>query len=463
MLNNKFIPDMFLKTFLLLIIFVKIISLSSLSAQEENDSRKKLVYKFDIKENISPPVWHRTQKAFQEAHELNADLILIHLNTYGGMVLTADSISTKILNSLIPVIVFIDNNAASAGAWISISCDSIYMRPGGRIGAATVVTQSAEELPDKYQSYMRSSMRSTAEAKGRDPNIAQAMVDADIYIEGIIDSGKVLTFTTSEALKHGFCDGVAETIHEVLHLYGFDNYELVVQRLTTLDKIIGFLINPMISGLLIMLIIGGIYFEMQTPGVGFPLVAAITGAVLYFAPLYLEGLAEHWEILLFVAGVVLIAVEVFALPGFGIPGILGITFVITGLALSMIENVRFDFSHVDVSTIAISFSIVLTSIFLSLITSYFITVNTFGHKTRLFGQLALDSEQKSDMGYTTVDISLKSLIGRTGVSVTVLRPVGKIEIDDVYYDASAESGFINKGENVVVTDYINAQLIVRKI
>ncbi len=423
---------------------------------------QKVVYRFDIKEEIAPPVWLRTQKAFEEAEEMNADLILIHMNTYGGMVITADSISTKIMNSTIPVVVFIDNNAASAGAWISIASDSIYMRRGARIGAATVVTQDAQALPDKYQSYMRSSMRSTAEAKGRDPNIAEAMVDPDIHIDGVIDSGKVLTFTTSEAVLHGFCDGVAETVEEVIELYGFQEYILINQRLTTLDRIIGFLVRPMISGLLIMLIVGGIYFEMQTPGIGFPLAAAITGAVLYFAPLYLEGLAEHWEILLFIIGIILIAVEIFALPGFGVAGVSGITLVVTGLALAMVDNVRFDFSGVHAHSILVAFSIVFTAIFLSLISSYFITVNVFGHQTRLFGQLALDAEQKAELGYTIIDAGMKSMIGQQGVAVTMLRPVGKIEINEMTYDAAAETGYINKGEQVTVTGYINTQLIVRK-
>lgn len=431
-------------------------------AQSPATTGRKTVYKFDIKEEIAPPVWRKTQKAFEEAEELEADLILIHMNTYGGMVQYADSISTRIMNSGIPVIVFIDNNAASAGAWISISCDSIYMRKGARIGAATVVTQDAQALPDKYQSYMRSSMRATAEAQGRNPNIAEAMVDPDIFIEGITDSGKVLTFTTSEAMLHGYCEGTAETAEEVIGLYGYDNYQIKELKLTVLDKFIGFLVNPLVSGILIMLIIGGIYFELQTPGVGFPLIAAILGAVLYFAPLYLEGLAEHWEILIFILGVILLAVEIFAIPGFGVPGILGITFIVSGLVLSMLDNVQFDFSGVKGGSVLISFSVVMTSIFLALLGSYFITLQIFGHSTLLFGQLSLATEQKAEKGYTIMEVGLQEMLGSEGLAHTVLRPSGKILIGDIQYDASAESGFIGKGEKVVVTDYINAQLIVRK-
>src|SRR5690606_8512896 len=191
------------------------------------------------KQEITKATWRQTVQAFEAADSLKADVFLIHMNTYGGTVLDADSIRTKILQSPIPVYVFIDNNAASAGALISIACDSIYMRPGGSIGAATVVNQTGSALPDKYQSYMRSTMRATAEAHGkdtiitandtifkwrRDPRIAEAMVDPRVFIEGIIDTGKVLTFTPTEAIENGYCEGTAENIQEVLQKVGIEDY-----------------------------------------------------------------------------------------------------------------------------------------------------------------------------------------------------------------------------------------------
>jgi len=154
------------------------------AGQDDSAGHTTLIYKFEIKEQIAPPAVRTTQRAFKEAAEAGADIMLLHMNTYGGLVDAADSIRTRILNSDIPVYVFIDNNAASAGALIAIACDSIYMSPVASMGAATVVDQSGQPVPDKYQSYMRSWMRATAEANGRDPDIAQAMVDPDIYIAG---------------------------------------------------------------------------------------------------------------------------------------------------------------------------------------------------------------------------------------------------------------------------------------
>jgi membrane-bound serine protease (ClpP class) len=425
------------------------------------DAKTGLIYKFSIKEEIAPPVWHKTKKAFAEAGDMNADIILIHMNTYGGMVETADSIRTAILQSKIPVWVFIDNNAASAGALISIACDSIYMRSGANIGAATVVNQTGEAMPDKYQSYMRATMRSTAEATGRDPEIAEGMVDPRVRIEGVSDSGQVITFTTSEAIRYNYCNAQAESIEEILKITGKENYKIVEQKLTTTDRIIGFLTKPMISGLLIMIIIGGIYFELQTPGVGFPLAAAAVAALFYFMPLYIEGLADNWEILIFIVGLILLMVEIFAIPGFGVAGISGIVLMITGLTLSMVDNIGFDFSGVDTAGLIKAFFIVIIASFASLIGSFFLTRKLFGGHT-IFGDLALVSTQQASEGYVSSDSNYTKMTGLKGKAFTMLRPAGKIEIDSRIYDAVAEAGFIEKDENIRVVKYENAQLIVRK-
>lgn len=420
------------------------------------------VYVIDIKEEIAPPVRRRVQKGFEEARRLNADLIILHMNTYGGMLDAADSIRTIILTSEIPVWVFIDNNAASAGALISIACDSIYMRPGANIGAATVVDQTGKPLPDKYQSYMRSMMRSTAEAKGRDPQIAQAMVDPRISIPGIIDSTMVLTFTTSEAIKHGYCEGEVESIREILDKYNYKNAQIITQRLSTLDKIIGFLIHPVVSGILILIIIGGIYFELQTPGIGFPLGAAVVAAIFYFAPLYLEGLAQHWEILVFIAGVILLAIEIFAIPGFGVAGISGIILMITGLTLSMVDNLGFEFSGQIAAQLLKAFFTVIIAAFVALVLSFWISKRIFSRPVPVLGHLALDTVQDKKEGYSIADTRYAQMVGKTGSAVTILRPAGKVAIDGEIFDAVATVGHIEKGDPIEVVRYENAQLFVRK-
>lgn len=435
---------------------------SGVAIAEDLDSAKMKVYVFDMKEMIAPPVWRTTKMAIERAHEENADIILIHMNTYGGMLDAADSIRTLILDTDIPIYVFIDKNAASAGALISIACDSIYMAPGASMGAATVVNQQGEQMPDKYQSYMRSMMRSTAEAKGRDPEIAQAMVDPRVYVPGISDSSEVLTFTVSEAIEFGFCEGQAEDIPELLKNTGIDDYEMIKHKLTATDKIIGWLINPFVSGILIMLIIGGIYFELQSPGIGFPIAASIIAALLYFAPLYIEGLANNWEILIFVVGVILIAVEIFAIPGFGIAGVLGILLMVTGLTLSMVGNIGPGTFDYDFSNLVRAFFVVITAVVVAIFGSIIITKQLFNTQNIIGGRLALSKTQQVDEGYTSATIAYKNMLKKQGVARTMLRPSGKIEIDGDLYDATAIVGYIDKGEKIIVVDYQTSQLIVKK-
>jgi len=238
----------------------------------------KRFYVVDLKKDIGSTTWIYVQKGFESAKNYRADYIFINMNTYGGEVLYADSIRTQILNSKIPVYVFVDNNAASAGALIAISCDKIFMRKGASIGAATVVNQTGEKMPDKYQSYMRATMRSTAEAHGkdtlingndtvikwkRDPLIAEAMVDERTVIPGVIDSGKILTFTSLEAVKNNYCEGIAESIPQIIeNELKIKNYEIEKFQPTGWDNIKGLLMSSVFQGILIMLIIGGIYFEL---------------------------------------------------------------------------------------------------------------------------------------------------------------------------------------------------------
>ena len=428
-----------------------------INAQENRGPKK--VYQFEIKQEIGAPIWRTTKMAMEEAHEIGADLIFINMNTYGGAVDAADSIRTKILQSKIPVYVLIQNNAASAGALISIACDSIFMQLGSTIGAATVVDQSGEPVPDKYQSYMRKKMRATAEENGRDPDIAEGMVDPDKEIEGLSEKGKVITLTVTEAIEYGFCDGEFQSMVEVLAHSGFGEYEVIKQRLSTTDKIIGWLINPAISGVLILVIFGGIYFELQSPGLGFPIVAALIAATLYFAPLYLEGLAENWEILLFISGLILIAMELFVIPGFGVAGIAGIALTITALSLAMVGNVGFDFSPVDISVLVRSFLISIIASTASVAGSILLAVKLF--QTKAFSNLVLNAVQNKAEGYTSASSEDADLIGSEGVAYTDMMPSGKVEVNDRVYDAASETGFIEKGQKVKVTDYTGSNLKVR--
>ena len=434
---------------------------------------EELIYRVDIRDDIGPKTWRLARRAFAEAEQAGADKVIVNMNTYGGMVVYADSLRSLILNCAVPVWVFIDNNAASAGALIAIACDKIYMREGANIGAATVVNASGEAMPDKYQSYMRSMIRATAQAHGkdtivvgrdtvyrwkRDPRIAEAMVDERIAIEGVTDSGRIVTFTPHEAMHYGYCDGIADNIAGVIAAEGIRNYTLKSYEPTVADKIIGFLVSPVLQGLLIMVIIGGIYFELQSPGIGFPLIAAIVACLLYFAPLYLEGFVGHWEIVAFIAGVVLLLLEIFVIPGFGVAGISGAVLILVSLVFAGIDRIPLDFWSEFAGFVLNSLFLVVTCSLVALGGSMWLGAKLFGTRRWAF---ALHAEQRKEDGYVGVDMDGLQVVGKEGRAVTDLRPSGKVEVDGEVYDAVSSLGdYIVKGMAVTVVKYQGGQIYV---
>ncbi|OHX68620.1 NfeD family protein [Flammeovirga pacifica] len=439
-------------------IITLLFSLTSVSSMAEEDP---IIFQFEIRTDIDPRTSRLVDLALKEATNQKADYVIIDMDTYGGAVNDADKIRQLILDYPKPVYVFINKNAASAGALISIACDSIYMESGANIGAATVVMgDTGEAAPDKYQSYMRSMMRSTAESNGRNPDIAEAMVDQDLVVEGISEEGEVITFTVSEAIKNGYCEAKVTSVKDIMKRSDVDSYVLVNYEQPVSENIISLFLNPAISGILILLILGGLYFELQSPGVGFPLIVSILAAILYLTPYYLNGMAEHWEIVIIFLGIVLIILEIFVVPGFGVTGISGICLLTAGLMLVMLNNDFLDFTFVDASQIWASLISVLGAMFVS---GLFII--TFAHKIMdmpMFNKVGLKESMSSDEGYSA-DVFETSYVGQVGVTHTVLRPSGKIKIENEYFDATTEGGFIEKGTEVEVVSQNNMSLKVREL
>jgi membrane-bound serine protease (ClpP class) len=260
----------------------------------------------------------------------------------------------------------------------------------------------------------------------------------------------------------GFCEGIVNDVDELLQKANINNYEIKEFVPSSIDRIIGFLTHPVVSGLLIMAILGGIYFEMQTPGVGFPLIIAIIAAIAYFAPLYLDGLAENWEIVLFIAGIILIGVEIFVLPGFGVAGAAGISLAIAGLALSLIGNVKFNFEMVDGSSIVSALLTVTISIFTGLMLAIWLSKLAFSAQRGAFHNLSLNSTQQLSEGYVSFNVDQFEMVGKKGTAHTVLRPSGKVNIDGEIWDARSIGGFVDKGDFITVMRQESGQLYVEK-
>ena len=417
-----------------------------------------VVYRIRLDSDIDKSAQRLVTLGLEKAEKADADFVLIDIDTYGGAVDAADSIRSAILRYDIPVAAYVNMQAASAGALISIACDSIYMKTGSSIGAATVVDQSGNVMPDKYQSFMRGMMRSTAQATGRDPKIAESMTD----------TANVLTMTPTEAMEVGYCEGIYESVYEVAHAMVGDN-DFVIKSMeddmTFLDKLIQFLLNPLLQSIFMMMIIGGIFVEIRTPGIGLPLITAIVGALLYFAPGYLGHLVSYWEILLFIVGLVLIGIEIFVIPGFGVAGITGILAVIVSLAFAMVDNIElFNWDgSLNLQPIIQPLGIVIISASAAVFGSVWLVKKLYA--TRSFDHIALRQEMKADEGFTGVVTGLESLVGELVTVFTDMRPGGKVKTEDGHiFEATLKfGGYASKGEKLRVLSAEQGRLYCEKL
>ncbi len=416
-----------------------------------------VIYRIRLDQDIDKSSRRLITLGLEKAKEASADYVLLDLDTYGGAVDAADSIRSAILRYEKPVVAYVNMQAASAGALISIACDSIYMKTGSSMGAATVVDQTGNVMPDKYQSFMRGMMRATAQATGRDPKIAESMTD----------TANVLTLTPSEAVEAGYCEGIAESYQEVAATLA-GNGQFVIkdmsEDMTWLDRLIQFLLNPFLQSIFIMMIVGGIFVEIRTPGIGLPLLTAVAGALLYFAPAYMGHLAEYWEILLFVVGLVLIALEIFVIPGFGVAGISGIILVVASLALAMVDNVElwsWDGS-LNLWPIVRPIGLVVFSATAAVFGAVLLVRKLYA--TRSFDYIALRQEMKASEGFTGVVSGLETLVGKEVIVFTDMKPSGKVQASDGYiYEAALKfGGFASKGEKLKVVSAEQGRLYCEK-
>lgn len=422
-----------------------------------NDS-SSVIYRIRLDSDIDKAAQRLITLGLEKADKAGADFVMIDIDTYGGAVDAADSIRSAILRYEKPVAAYVNMQAASAGALISIACDSIYMKTGSSIGAATVVDQSGNVMPDKYQSFMRGMMRATAQANGRDPHIAESMTD----------TANVLSMTPIEAMEVGYCEGIYESIDEVaLAMTGDKSFVIksMEDDMTWMDKLIQFLLNPLLQSIFMMMIIGGIFVEIRTPGIGLPLLTAIIGALLYFAPGYIGHLVSYWEILLFAVGLILIGIEIFVIPGFGVAGITGIVAVVVSLAFAMVDNIELFHwdGSLNLQPVIQPLGIVIISATASIFGSVWLVKRLYG--TRSFDHIALRQQMKAKDGFTGVVSGLQGIVGESVVVFTDMRPGGKVKTGDgrILEATLKFGGFASKGETLKVVSAEQGRLYCDKL
>lgn len=397
-------------------------------------------------------------RAIADAEAAEASLIVFHVDTFGGLVDAADRIRTSILQTSTPTIAFINPNAASAGALISLAADRIIMAPGASMGAATAVDGTGDYASEKIQSYMRGLMRATAESTGRNPQIAEAMVDERIDVPGISPAGSLLTLSAGEAADLGIADGVLRTKAEVFAAAGVSSQEVVEHHSTTAERVLRVLGSPIVASLLMVVMLGGFYTEIRTPGLGIAGLVASFAAVMFFAPHYLLGMVHGWEVFVFFLGILLILMEIFVIPGFGIPGVAGALMVVLSLGISRVGNIGFQFptgGEITQAILTLASALVMLVIFMFLIGSYL-------PKNRQLNKLVLAPELNSSLGWTSAGTE-DDLVGRQGIALTPLRPSGTAQIGTQRVDVVTEGSFIDGGAAVEVASASGSRVVVRPV
>ncbi|MFN3596383.1 MAG: NfeD family protein [Rubricoccaceae bacterium] len=399
-------------------------------------------------------------RALSDAESAGAALVVFRIDTFGGLVDAADRIRKRILGAGVPTLAVVDRNAISAGALIAYAADRIVMVPGSVIGAATVVEGgSGEAAPDKYQSAMRALMRATAEANGRDPRIAEAMVDERIAIPGVTEEGQLLTLSYDEARRLGVADAVVASTAEAVAAAGLEGRTAVEHSASRTERLLRVLSSPAVASILLLLMLGGVYFELQTPGIGFAGATALVAATLFFAPHYLMGLVESWEIALFALGVILLLVEVFVLPGFGLFGIAGVVAVLGALLFSLIPNVGFVYpSQAEIARATATLAAALV-----LVVLLAVSLGRYLPRSSAFGRLVLAPDLSAAQGYTASETDRALVPGLRGTAATALRPAGTALLDGRRVDVVAEGGFVLPGTPVEVVSARGNRVVVRPV
>ncbi|HWJ80513.1 MAG TPA: nodulation protein NfeD [Niallia sp.] len=425
---------------LLLMLFLSIIP-SIIYAKEE-----KNVYVIPIKDTVEKGLSEFVDRAISEAEDHNADAIIFEMNTPGGEVQAATEIGKRISETNIKTVTYVNQDAISAGSYIALNTDEIYMSQGSRIGASGIIDGEGNAADEKAQSYWISAMKGAAEKHGRDPIYAMAMADKSIVIPDFKKAGVFLTLTSSEAKDVGYSEGTVSSIEDVLKQLNLEDAHINHIDESLADKIARFVTNPIVVPILLSIGTLGLIIELYSPGFGLPGFAGISSLLLFFYGHLVAGLAGYESIILFVIGVLLIILEFFIVGG--IAGIFGIIAVIASMFLASGNIVVIGISLLIAMIIAVVASILL--------------VKVFGKKMRFFKKIILTDSTNTESGYVS-NQNRTELVGLTGKTLTPLRPAGMVVVNEERIDVVSEGRFIDKDVLVKVVKVEGSRIVVREI
>lgn len=400
----------------------------------------------EISGTIDPGTNSYVKHAFEEAEREDVTAVILLLDTPGGFISSAESIRRSIDDFTGPVYAFVNPKALSAGAYLALAADKIFMVPGSTIGAAEPRLLGVGEVDEKELSAWEKEMAGMAERQDRDPQIASAMVRRDIVIDNLVEEGVLLTLTAGEALEVGYSEATVSSLEGVLQEIGLEDARVVNIETRAADVLVRWTTNPVVGTLLLMIGLGGLILEVLSAGFGVAGVVSLAAFALYFGGNIAAGMAEYWVLILFVFGIAMLLVEAF-MPGLGIFGATGLISTVASIVLAAVT--------VQTGLIMLLIAFVLSAVFSVFAFRYFAGRGALRH-------IILSEEEKADLGYVA-PLDQSKLTGKEGIAITSLRPSGAAEIEGKRVDVVSEGSYIPAGEMLIVDRVEGVRVIVRAL
>lgn len=486
------------------ILILSVFALFTMAFGEDRDIDAKKLYVIPVQGEIDRSLVVFLRRSINNAKDQNADIIVFDINTFGGRVDSALQIATLIgAGEDVLTVAYVTTGPESigvswsAGALISFSCNRIYMAPGTSIGAAAPVymtQEGTEQASEKVVSAIRAQMAALAEKNGYPVDIARAMVDEDIKLQEVYldnellvitdeeladierkakesgqkvevgkvisPSGKLLTLTAKEMERYGVSSGTVSNLKDLFISLRLEDPEVTGLEESVADRVVGALTGSLFTSLLIMAGMVALFMELTSPGFGVPGTIAIICFAVVFASYALLGTVGSLELIMFILGLVLLILEIFVIPGFGVAGISGIVLIIASLVFSMQGFVWPDYDWqwnlFRKNLLTVSTSVVASFIAFGIL-AYFLP------QGKLFSRLTLKATQSVELGFTVqAQEEGAQILGKRGKAITTLRPSGKAEIDGEEFVVETDGEFIEPGDSVEVIEISGNRIVVRK-
>ncbi len=432
-----------IRRLLLFVLFIVAIGIPFM----ETTAKNQIVYKVPVANEVEKGLYAFLNRSFTEAEEAGAEAIFLDIHTPGGFVDAAGNIAKLLDETPLEVIAYINDDALSAGAFLALHAEKIYMSPRGRIGAAQVIDSSGNAAGDKADSAWLADMKNAAESSGREVKYALAMANPDIdlpqYDAGV---GKLLTLTESEALEVGYSEGKKATFEDVLKATGFEDAEVVTTSETITEKMARFITNPVVVPILLSIAGLGLVVELYSPGFGVPGTMGITSLLLFFYGHHVAGFAGSESIILFIIGAGLIVTEFFIAGG--IAGVLG--------ALAIVGSIIMAGGNPVYMAISVIIALAIAAI------GAVIIIKFFGRKLHLLNKFVLMDATDSESGYVS-NVNRVELLEKIAETVTPLRPAGTVELDGERIDVVSQGSYIEKGKKVIILKVEGSRVVVREL